>query len=128
MVPLPSELGGTEAVQGAVNVKEIITIDDEIHSNCGLGIAKCGIDITKSEIRIPNSEICLSEIVQPLSVLRVFPFDDIEKGSLKSLGYCTWFPITNDFLYHKSNSLEQIQCYTGVIYYPILDRLSKESL
>jgi hypothetical protein len=30
-VPLPSDLGGIEAGQGAVNVKEIITIDDEMH-------------------------------------------------------------------------------------------------
>jgi hypothetical protein len=38
-------------------MEEIITIDDEMHSDCGLGIAKYGIDIGKSEIRIPNSEI-----------------------------------------------------------------------
>jgi len=127
VVSLPSDLGGIEAGQGAVHVKEVITIDNEMHANCGLGIAKCGIDITKSEIRIPNSEICLSEIVQPLSVFRVFPFHDIEKRGLRSLGYRTWFPVTNDFLYHKSNPREQIQRHTGIIYYSILDRLSKES-
>jgi hypothetical protein len=31
-VPLPSEFGGIEAGQGAVNVKEIIAIDDQMHA------------------------------------------------------------------------------------------------
>jgi hypothetical protein len=56
-VALLPELSGIEAGQGVSNVEEIIAIDEEVHSDCGLAIAKCGIDIRKSEIRIPNSEI-----------------------------------------------------------------------
>jgi hypothetical protein len=68
MLPFPLKLDGIEVDQGTVNMEEIITINDEMHFDCGLGIAKYSIDIRKCEIRIPLPEVCLSEVIQPFSV------------------------------------------------------------
>jgi len=56
-VPLPLELDGIEADQGTVNMEEIVAVNDEMHTDCGLGISECGKDLRKSKILIPNSEI-----------------------------------------------------------------------
>jgi hypothetical protein len=53
------EFNGIQFDKGATGMEEVITIDDEEHLNCGLGIAEFGIGF-KSEIRIP----CLPQAVE----------------------------------------------------------------
>jgi hypothetical protein len=44
----------TEQIPGKVSMEKIITINDEMHSDCGLEIVKCGITLIKLEIRVPE--------------------------------------------------------------------------
>ena len=53
LIAFSLELDRTHLDWREANMKKVIAIDDEMHSNCGLGIAECGIG---SKIRNPRSE------------------------------------------------------------------------